>query len=181
MYRDLFLCLAFLACLIVYLSTKVDWEDFLQKDSPTPIHLNGKIAPRPKSLPDVKMISLPKELYDDKSSDSWTRYITGNQKYVLALPFGGKPASSFAVKKELRNLFNKKGYREYYRKHVVNLGASWYVSCPISAVKSCPKLWLHQQCAAKLCIINPKAKKIIIDGSGDMKQAEELLKKYQDW
>lgn len=180
MLKNLFLCLVFLICLIVYLSSKVDVEDFLQKDPPTPVHLNGKIAPRPKALPQVQMVPIPQELYDD-TVDSWKRYITGNQKYVLAMVLGEKPDTFSAVKKELKILFGKKGYKEYYRKHYVDLGTSWYVSCSTYTSTSCPKLWLHEQCAAKVCIINPKAKKMIVDGSGNMKQLEEVLKKYQDW
>lgn len=43
--KNLFLFIAAIVLLGLYLSAKVDWEDMLQPHAQTPIHLNGKIAP----------------------------------------------------------------------------------------------------------------------------------------
>jgi len=176
--KNLLLCLAFLVCLGLYLSAKMDWEDMLQPRSNTPVHLNGKIAPNPKSLPGVQLLPIPQEVFTDLSADSWARYVTGNQKYVLVLSWGEKPAPA-VFKKTLKELFNK-GYKEYYRKHfVIESGNSWFVSC--DSAHLCPKLWLYQNCIQKVCIINPLTKQIVVDSSTDAKQLETLLEKYKDW
>lgn len=126
------------------------------------------------------MISIPQEVYDSVKSNTWGGYITGNQKYVLVISWGGKPNPS-VFKKTLRTLFKQKGYKEYYRKHFVTVpGGAWYISCNVGS-QTCPKLWLYQNCTQKVCIINPLQKKAIVDSSTDAAQLEALLEKYKEW
>ena len=176
--KNLFICLGALLLLGLYLSSKLDWEDMLQPRSQTPVHLDGKIAPNPKSLPGVQLVSIPQEVFADLSADGWSRYVTGNQKYVLIISWGGKPAPS-VFKGTLKNLFQE-GYKEYYRKHfVIVSGNSWFVSC--NSAHLCPKLWLYQNCLQKVCIINPRTKQVVIDASENADQLGTLLEKYKDW
>lgn len=177
--KNLFICLGALLLLGLYLSSKLDWEDMLQPRSKTPVHLDGKIAPKPKSLPGVQLISIPQEVFADLSADGWSRYVTGNQKYVLVITWGGKPAPA-VFKKTLKTLFKQKGYAEYYRKHFVTVpGNSWFVSC--NSYHMCPKLWLYQNCIQKVCLINPSTKQVVIDSSADANQLEQVLEKYKEW
>ena len=179
MFKNLLLCLIFLLFLGIYLSSKLDWEDMLRPLSKTPVHLNGKIASKPKSLPGVQLISIPQEIFDGMRGDGWARYVTGNQKYVLIITWGGKPDPA-VFKKTLKTLSNQKGYAEYYRKHFVTVpGNSWVVSC--NSYQMCPKLWLYQNCLQKVCIINPATKQVVVDSSEDANQLETLLEKYKDW
>ena len=176
--RDLLFFLGGCLLLGLYLCSKVDWEDVLNPAPTTPVHLNGKIAPKPHSLPNVTQIAIPQEVYNSiESNISMSRYITGNQKYILVISFDGKP-NLRVFKKALNTLLKEKGYQEYYRKHYVDSGAGW-ISC--QRHNTCPELWLKQNCIQKVCIIQPHKKQVVADSSADPNQLEALLEKYKEW
>ena len=158
--------------------SQVDWENVLQPEPSSPVYLNGKIAPGP-DVPDTKLVTIPDEVYESMAYDKkMARYLSGNQKYVLVVTFGNQPNPTI-FKRQLDYLFQEKGYQKYYRKHLINLGNRWYVSC--RRHQTCSELWIDQNCAKKVCIIQPQKRQAIIDSSANENQLEKLLSKYKEW
>lgn len=177
-YRDLLIVAVCVLLLGGYIAAGIDWENVLTPDSPTPVHLNGKIAQI--MLPtQEQIVSIPQEVYDSMPYDrKMSRYLTGNQKYVLVVTFAGEPNPSVFAK-QLTHLFQEKGYREYYRKYMLNLGNHWSASC--RRHQTCSEVWINRTCAQKICLINPKTKQAVVSSGTNAKQLESLLQKYKEW
>lgn len=160
-----------------YISKNVDFEDMLRPQPSEPIHLKGKVA---SSVPlnKIKVVDIPKEVYDSiPHNPSGAKYLQGNEKYILMIATSTCPYAR-AFKNAFKKLFKQEGYKEYYRKHIFNVGRSWVVTCNS---ETCPKMWIFQNCGAGLCIIHPQKKKAIIDNSQDASQIPLLLEKYKEW
>ena len=174
-WRDLTLALVLILCTIGY---NLDWENILEPDSPTPVHMNGKIA-KAKPLTNVTVEKIPQAVYDSlQANKKYARYVTGNKKYILVVTFGSKPNKK-AFTQALDRLFKEEGFQEYYRKRIIDLGNSWLSSCNLT--ETCPELWINKYCSQKVCLIHPQQKQAVMDSSGDVTQLKQLLEKYKEW
>lgn len=174
---EVLLGLCALLVLLFYICTHVDFEDILRPQPTEPSHMNGKVNLSLK-LKDVQMITIPSAVYDDMKEDpAASKYLKGNEKYVLMLFTPGCPYAT-AFKNSFQTLFRQKGYKEYYRKHIFNLGMFTTISCRNS---SCPKAWIFNHCGNGFCIIHPQRRKAVIDNSQDAQQIARTLEKYKDW
>ncbi len=177
-WKDLFWAFVFVLLLLGYMASKVDWENVLQPDSPTPVYMNGKIA-KTKPLAHVTLEKIPQTVYDSLTSNQkQARYVTGNQKYILVVVFGQHPNKK-AFTNELNRLFKEEGFNKYYRKHIIDLGNHWLTSC--NRTENCPELWINKHCAKKVCLIHPQQKQAVMDSSEDVTQLKALLEKYKEW
>jgi len=168
-----------LAFLALYFGQRIDFEDLLKKDSPVPVHMEGKIASS-RNLPGVEMQPIPDFVYASLQTDTkFKKYLTGNQKYVFLFTYTGCPyARAFSA--TLERLFSQKGLGEYYRKHIVHVGRSTTVVCPGHAM-NCATQWVFQTCFGNLCIFNPAHRQVVVDHSQNAGQIELLLDKYKEW
>ena len=172
-----FLICVFLLCL--YIGRQIDFENMLKKDSPTPVHMGGKIQPSAK-LTNVTVVDIPSYVYDSLPQDSkFKRYLTGNHKYILLFTYDGCPYAR-AYHQACRYAFDEQGFSAYYRKRIIHVGRSYWVSCP-ARMMNCASAWVTQQCFGKLCLINPQRKKVVVDASQNAEQLPALLEKYKEW
>lgn len=170
-------CLLFLG---LYAATHMDLENMLQKDSPVPVHMGGQAGKLPRNLAEVvKVEPIPEFVYQTlEKDDKYKRYLTGNHKYILFFTYPGCPyANAFTY--SFKQLFQEKGYKEYYRKRIVKVGRTTYVSCP--GMETCASLWVMQTCFGKLCILNPQRKQVVVFSSQQAAQLEPLLETYREW
>ena len=164
---------------LAYVAAQQDWENILRPDASSPVHMDGKIA-KNIALSGVTVTDIPPAVYNSlqRGDKIYSRYVTGNQKYVLVVVFGNRPNKS-TFTQELNRLFKQEGFSEYYRKRVIDLGNHWYAQCTGS--DNCPQLWIDQHCSSKVCLIQPQRKQAVIDSSGQVDQLKKLLQKYKDW
>ncbi len=165
--------------IMLYFGQRIDFENALKKDSPTPVHMGGKIQPTTR-LSNVVVANIPKDVYDSLEKDSkFKRYLTGNHKYILLFTYNGCPYAR-AYHSAFKHAFTDLGFSAYYRKRIINVGRSYWVSCP-TGLMNCATLWVTQQCFGKICILNPQRKQVVIDASQDANQLPKLLEKYKEW
>ncbi len=163
--------------LVAYFAASVDWENTLKPMPKTPVHMNGKIA-KTAPLTNVKVETIPPAVYDAMNWDhKYEKYLTGNQKWIIVISFTNQPRPH-EFSQELSRLFQEKGYGEYYRKRVINLGNRYQWSCHR---ENCPISWLYKYCMKAVCIIQPQKRQAVIDTSLDKNQLALLLEKYKEW
>lgn len=177
-YNYLVIAIVCVVLALVYVANQVDWEDVLTPRATQPVHLNGKID-KTKALAQVRLENIPETVYESiKWGDTkYTRYVTGNQKYVLVVSFGGVPRLD-TFKPALRQLLHEKGYSQYYRRHIFDFTTGYSWRCDRM---ECAEQWIDEHCKKSVCIIHPLKKQAIIDSSADVKQLESLLEKYKEW
>lgn len=171
--------LAIIVCLFFgfYIYNNVDFENLLKPDSPIPVHINGQFPPTYK-FKNVKAVSIPQAVYDSMTSDSAeSRYLKGNQKYVVMVTSWSCPYA-VAFKQAFKRVFEEKEYSEYYRKYIKVVGKFVSLSCKDP---NCSKIWIFRHCSSGFCIINPIEKRAIIYESNNHKQIEEVLDAYKEW
>ncbi len=170
---------AIIVCVLIFgsfIKNRVDVEDLLRPAATAPVHLQGKVGPQ--VLKKVHEVDIPREVYASMAQNtSGAKYLQGNEKYILMISTSTCPYAR-AFKAAFTKLFKEDGFKEYYRKHIFNVGRSWVVTC---SSETCPELWIFNNCASGICIINPKLKKAVVDNSQDASQIPALLEKYKDW
>lgn len=173
----------FLVCALIlgaHFGRQIDFENMFKKDSPVPVHMGGDIR-YAHAVKDVQVVSIPSWVFDSLEQDTrFKRYLTGNHKYVLLFTYPGCPYSR-AYKQAFDTLFSEQGLAEYYRKRIITVGRTTSVSCPGHQSADCATIWIFQNCFGKLCILNPKRKQAVVDGSQNAKQLEDVLQKYREW
>ena len=174
---------ALIGCLLffgVYFGQRIDFENILKKDSPVPVHMDGRIAPT-RALAQVEVLPIPARVYESLKTDKqFERYLTGNQKYVFMFTYPGcRYARAFTA--AFKKLFEQDGFGEYYRKRVITVGRTTSVSCPGHRDMNCATAWVYQTCFGNLCIFNPQMREVVVDHSQNAGQIEVLLTKYKDW
>ena len=173
-----FLCCA--AILILYFASQMDLENTFKKDSPVPVHMGGKIQTGLK-LDNVKTVDIPPHIYESLDRDSkFKRYLTGNHKYILLFTYNGCPYAR-AYHHAFKQSFEEQGFAEYYRKRIILTGRVVMASCPTGFYKTCPSMWVFEQCFGKICVINPQRKQVIVDASNQADQLPKLLETYKEW
>ena len=170
---------ALIFCVLIFgsfIKNAVDIEDLLRPAATEPVHLQGKVGPQ--TLQKVREVDIPRDVYASISQNpDASKYLQGNEKYILMIATSSCPYAR-AFKNEFKRLFKEENYKEYYRKHIFNVGRSWVVTCNS---ETCPKMWIFNTCGAGICIINPKLKKAVVDNSQNAAQIPQLLEKYKDW
>lgn len=167
------------ALLVLFFGQKIDLENMLKKDSPTPVHMGGKIQPAAQ-LAGATVVDIPSEIYESLERDSkFKRYLTGNHKYILLFTYDGCPYAR-AYHYAFKHAFEKLGFDEYYRKRIINVGRVVSVGCP-TGLMDCASLWVTKQCLGKICIFNPQRKQVVVDASQQAKQLPDLLETYKEW
>lgn len=165
--------------LLFYVGKRIDFENMLQKDSPVPVHMGGKVQ-RTAKLSKVTVANIPNEIYESLPRDSkYKRYLTGNHKYILLFTYDGCPYAR-AYHHAFKHAFANLGFSEYYRKRIINVGRMVTVRCP-TGLMDCASLWVTRQCLGKICILNPQRKQVVIDSSQNAEQLPILLDKYKEW
>lgn len=165
--------------ILFYVGKRIDFENMLQKDSPVPVHMGGKIKPG-TPLSRVAVVNIPNQVYDSLNQDSkYKRYLTGNHKYILLFTYDGCPYAR-AYHHAFKHAFTDLGFSEYYRKRIINVGRMFSVGCPAGFME-CASLWVTKQCLGKICILNPQRKQVVVDASQNAEQLPKLLEKYKEW
>ncbi len=173
----------FLICVLVlgtHFGRQIDFENVFKKDSPVPVHMGGSVRSF-GNLRDVKVVNIPPYVYESLNEDTrFKRYLTGNHKYILFFTYNGCPYAR-AYKHAFNELFNERGFDEYYRKRVITVGRTTSASCPGHQTLECATLWIFQNCFGGLCILNPARKQAVVDNSQNARQLADLLAKYEEW
>ncbi len=174
---------AFLICalfLSVHFGRQIDFENMFKKDAPVPVHMGGKVRAI-DNLPEVKVVNIPPYVYESLDADTrFKQYLTGNHKYILFFTYNGCPYAR-AYKRAFKELFDERGFDEYYRKRIITVGRTTSASCPGRQSMECATLWIFQNCFGGLCILNPQRKQAVIDNSQNARQLADLLEKYREW
>ncbi len=174
---------AFLLCALVlgsYFASKVDWENLLQKDSPTPVHMGGELQPS-HAITGIQVVPIPDSVYESLETDTkFKRYLTGNHKYVYFFTYPGCPYAR-AFTNAFKQLFEKDGFSEYYRKRIQTVGRTTSISCPGHRDLNCATAWVYHMCFGKLCIFNPVRRQVVVDGTQNARQIEALLERFREW
>ena len=170
-------CLLFLG---VFFGHKIDFENMLKTDSPTPVHMGGGLATS-VHFEGESVLDIPDYVYDSLERDTqFKRYLTGNHKYILFFTYPGCPyARAFA--RAFKKLFSEDGFAQYYRKRIITVGRFTSVSCPGHTDMNCATAWVYQNCFGNLCIFNPLRRQVVVDSSQSARQLEVLLEKYKEW
>ncbi len=174
----------FCVCVLLlgaHFAEKIDFENIFKKDSPVPVHMEGKIL-HTQTLPAVQVVDIPQTVYDSLTQDTrFKRYLTANHKYVLFFTYPGCPYSS-AYTRAFKKMFKELGFDEYYRKRVISVGETTFFSCPSGKyAQNCASFWIFENCFGKLCLLNSQRKQAVIDDSQNPKQLSILLEKYKEW
>ena len=161
----------------MYLYNHVDFEDLFRPQAPTPMHMSGKVQ-KSTPLKNVEVVDIPAAVYASFEQDaSGSKYLQGNEKYILMISTDSCPYAR-AFKNAFKTLFKEGGYKEFYRKHIFEVGRSYVITC---STENCAKMWIFSHCGGGFCIVNPKLKKAVIDNSQDAAQIARTLEKYKEW
>lgn len=175
--------IVFAGCLLffgLYFGRQIDFENLFKKEAAAPVHMGGELFPF-TSLKQVEVRPIPDFVYQSLEQDSqFKRYLTGNHKYVFMFTYPGCPYAR-AFYRVFRELFEEKGFGEYYRKRVITVGRYTSISCPSGRDMRCATAWVYEQCFGNLCVFNPVRRQVVVDSSQNAKQIEMLLHKYKEW
>lgn len=131
------------------------------------------------SISEVTVVKIPDNVYDSIWSDSeWSEFLFWDKKNILFVYWDGCPYAS-AYENSISKTFSDKSFlNNYYSKNIFKVPQSYTVSCHNP---NCPRFWLWRVCSASFCIINPKAKEVIVDKSQNSLQIPVLLDAYYLW
>ena len=170
---------AIIVCVLIFgsfIKNRVDVEDLLRPAATAPVHLQGKVGPQ--VLKKVHEVDIPREVYASMAQNtSGAKYLQGNEKYILMISTDSCPYAR-AFKNAFKTLFKEGGYKEFYRKHIFEVGRSYVITC---STENCAKMWIFSHCGGGFCIVNPQQRKAVIDNSQDATQIARTLEKYKEW
>lgn len=130
----------------------------------------AKPAPKLKGLNAVHIVTIPDNVYEYmKTSSSFRHYMKPPYKHIILHHL---PDPSYYVKAKK---MMKEDYASYYALH----GLSERMMT--SSCRDCPKGWIIQNCMHNLCLVNPVARKAVIDSSRDAAQLPKLLERFKNW
>ena len=174
---EIYLFLGAALILGAYLYDRVDFEDLFRAQPATPMHMSGKVQAS-SALKNVEVVDIPSAVYASFNEDSsGSKYLQGNEKYILMISTDSCPYAR-AFKNAFKTLFKEGRYKEFYRKHIFEVGRSYVITC---STENCAKMWIFSHCGGGFCIINPQLKKAVIDNSQDADQIARTLEKYKEW
>ena len=131
------------------------------------------------SLSDVKVLSIPDEVYDSIWDDSsWSEYLLWSKNHMLFIFWDGCPyarAYNYMIEKTFSN---DTSLDLVYSKDIAKVSNSRVIECHN---EYCPELRLNRVCGTSFCIINPVVNEIVVDWSQNPEQIPILLNFYADW
>lgn len=166
-----------IGCLIVgyFTYTHVDWKGLFNPPK-FPAHVQKKM--NLLKLRNIKLVRIPDDVYESfEKNPEEADVFQGKIKTIAAFMPTGCPYRE-AFNQKLDEMLSLANHKQRYHQRMIETGMTISASCNGTM---CPKMWLLQNCADGLCIINPVTREAVIDTSRDVRQIPFLLTALKEW
>lgn len=141
----------------------------------------GQNSPSFAQMQNVKEMDIPQSVYDSLPQNPvYQQYLFGNKKNILMI----KPTQTTYLQpliSQLNTAFALPDIQAAYTQNVVDFPQdASNISCNGDHF-NCPRVWFTRYCLAKLCIINPSARRMAVANVSNADEVNTLLQTYKNW